>query len=44
MLDKNTYSFNRTYDDVAYPFGKRNDHFEFYKNFFIDHLIKKILR
>ena len=40
MLPKNTYSFNRTYDDVAYP-GKRNDHFEFYKNFFIDHLINK---
>ena len=40
LLPQNTHSFNRTYDDVAYP-GKKNKYYGFYKKFFIDHLINK---
>ncbi len=39
----NTYSFSRTYDDVAYP-TKSDKHHENYKQFFLNHLVNKKIK
>ena len=40
LLANNTYSFNRTYDNVAYP-DKNNKYHKQYKEFFLHHLLNK---